>query len=196
MKGKEIFTREAAKANLYIKERPSYLNQKYILCDISVITHQFSHIHLKEGWKVFSSEGQVFAQTKANVTVEDPMAALRGDESPLSYMQAAVCYHQFFLYSMEQTNVNTSAIVDDERIRLLDLFGYWSFGKVKRSLNPIFFYDSLLHPVIIFFTYHRDGVDVVEKHIHRFDHVGYALKFQQRLWASSEKGTRESTFFD
>ncbi|ARI76184.1 hypothetical protein [Halobacillus mangrovi] len=194
MKGKQIFTREAAKPNLFIQECPSYLNNKFVLCDISVLVDQYSHIYLKDGWKVLSSEGKVFAQTKGNVRIENPMAAVRGDESPLSFMQAAVCFHQFNLFSTEHTNVNTSAIVDDERIRLLDLFGYWSFGHMKRSLNPVFFYDSLHHPVIIFFTYHRDSADIVEKHVHRFDHVGYALNFHQKVWASKEKQKRSSIF--
>ena len=58
--------------------------------------------------------------------------------------------------------------------RQLDLFGYWPFEHTLRSLNPIFFYDSLDHPVVIFFQrIERMGVECIAKHIHRFAKVGY-----------------------
>ncbi|MCA0985220.1 hypothetical protein LCL89_14400 [Halobacillus yeomjeoni] len=187
MEGKVMFTKDSTKENIYIKNRPPYHSEPHIICDLGILLDQFSQIRLKEGWSIHSSEGKVYAQSPSRAILK-PLCAIEGDESPFSYMQAAVCYHHLCSYSEEGASVVPESIVDDEWIRKLKLFGYWNFGEVRRSLNPIFFYDSLLHPVVIFFTCHHEGIEVIQKHIHRFDYEGYQLKYMERTWAMRDKG--------
>lgn len=183
MREKQLFTRDAFRPTFFIKERPPLVHQKYVKCDLSVLFDQFTHISLKYNWKLFSRQGQVYVESPLD-KVSLIMEAVEGDESPYSYIQAVSLYHQLSHYCPKKdTNVELNMIVDQDWIRSLDLFGYWSFGNPGRSLNPLFFYDSLLHPVVIFFTHHKEGMERINKNIHRFDHSGYTLKYHQRTWA-------------
>ncbi|RWZ51405.1 hypothetical protein EQV77_16750 [Halobacillus fulvus] len=187
MKGKVQFTRDAFRPNVSLKERPPYVEEKYVMCEIGVLLEQFSQLRLKSGWTIISRDGRVFAQSQKGQQCPF-MEAVIGDESPFSYVQAAILYHYLLEYSQsDHQTVDPDTILDDPWIQKLDLFGYWTFGKVERSLNPMFFYDSLLHPVVIFFTHHTEGVEHVVKHIQRFDHLGYGMRYHQRTWATSNR---------
>ncbi|UOR11639.1 hypothetical protein [Halobacillus amylolyticus] len=116
------------------------------------------------------------------------MRAIRGDESPLSYLQAAVCYHELHQYSYNKNpQWGPQRILDDRYIEQVTQMGLWPFITIIRSLDPIFFYDSLHHPVVIFYTYKSFGEESLQKHIHRFDFEGYGMKMNERSIAVNNK---------
>lgn len=183
MKNKTIFTREAARRNVHANS-PVYTNEAKVI-DLSPIVSQYSQLRLKSNWKILSSSGKIHSQENSDRSKHEAfMAGVTGDESPLSYLQATVCYHHLMEYSDQPTDVIPQAIIDDQYIVHMDLFHQWNFEAAKRSLNPIFFYDTLMHPAIIFFTFHREGSEVIQKHVHRFSYGSYKLKTLQRTWDS------------
>ncbi|WP_146817421.1 hypothetical protein [Halobacillus faecis] len=186
MRNKTIFTREAARRNVCSTHPPFLLDPSEESLKLNSIVSHYSQLRLKAGWNLFRRDGQIYAENKG-VEVEEPdwMDGIIGDESPLSYLQAAVCYHHVKEYSDQKTDVIQQAIIDDAYVRELDLFNQWMFGKVKRSFNPIFFYDSLHHPAVIFFTFHQEGVEVIQKHVHRFSTKSYNLKTLRRAWTDA-----------
>lgn len=185
MKNKTVFRREAAVKNIHVVHPPISFKDRSIVTDLSDVVSQYSQLRLKAGWHICSSLGQVYAVVKGvKVSTDELMSGVRGDESPLSYLQASVCYHHLMEYSDHKTGVISQAIIDDDYIAQLDLFGNWNFGSLNRSFNPIFFYDSLMHPAVIFFTHHQEGMEVIRKHVHRFSYESYKLKTLQRTWAT------------
>ena len=184
MKNKTVFKREAATKNIRVNHPPIFIRDSSEVVDLNDVVSQYSQLRLKEGWKICSSKGQVYSLINGvKVSPDDLMAGVIGDESPLSYLQACVCYHHLMEYSDHKTDVISQAIIDDEYIAQLDLFGNWSFGSFQRSFNPVFFYDSLMHPAVIFFTLHQEGMKAIQKHVHRFSYGSYKLKTLQRTWA-------------
>ncbi|SFK17580.1 hypothetical protein SAMN04487936_108138 [Halobacillus dabanensis] len=184
MKNKTVFRREAAAKNIRVFPPPIFFKDCPKTIDLSDVISQYSQLRLETGWHIFSSRGQVYAVVNGvKVSPDDLLAGVNGDESPLSYLQASVFYHHLMEYSDHKTGVISQAIIDDDSIAQLDLLGHWNFGSQKRSFNPIFFYDSLMHPAVIFFTYHQEGMEVIRKHVHRFSYESYKLKILQRTWA-------------
>ncbi|WJE15293.1 hypothetical protein QRD89_16445 [Halobacillus sp. ACCC02827] len=185
VRNKTIFTREAARRNIATMYLPIRRPGSPDILVLDPIIDQYSQLLLKPGWQLLCSKGSVFAQSETEtLPVNRMMEAVTGDESPLSYVQAAVCFHHLLDYSDHPTGVNAYTIMDDAFVRELDLLGQWKMGRWERSFNPIFFYDSLLHPAVILFTYHREGPGTIQKHIHRFAYQSYALQTMQRTWTS------------
>ncbi|SFG04257.1 hypothetical protein SAMN05216353_12025 [Halobacillus alkaliphilus] len=196
MRGKVLFTRGAAKKNVVVKGLPEYRHESGAVRDISVLVQQYSQLIVKGGWQVISQQGVVYARTADRGLKQDAMEAVGGDGSPLSYVQAASCYHHLSDYTKKGSCLSEASILDDSLVRNLDLFKEWSFGQVHRSLNPVFFYDSLLHPVVILFSHHKEGIETIQKSIHRFERQGYALKFQQRNWAVQNRGDEFPKYYN
>gem|GEM_PF-3921874 len=196
MRGKVLFYRGAAEKNIVVKGLPEYRHEPYAVRDISVLVQQYSQLIVKGGWQVISQQGVIYARTADDRLKRDAMEAVEGDGSPLSYIQAASCYHHLSDYTGKGSWLSEASILDDTLVRNLDLFKEWSFGQVQRSLNPVFFYDSLLHPVVIFFSHHKEGIETIQKSIHRFDCESYALKFQQRNWAIQDRGDEFSQYYN
>ncbi|WP_394218214.1 hypothetical protein [Halobacillus trueperi] len=183
MKNKVMFSREAARKNVCTKSYPPIPIRGSRILDLSSVVDQYSQLKLKAGWRIYTSFDYVYAMANEETDTDDLMAGITGDESPLSYLQAAVCYHHLMEYSVNKTDLISQAILDDDYLRQLNLMGKWNIRNIKRSLNPVFFYDSLMHPVVILFTYHQEGIQVIQKHIHRFNYGSYKLKTLQRNWA-------------
>ncbi|MYL36457.1 hypothetical protein [Halobacillus litoralis] len=187
MKGKTVFTREAAWRNvkgmgMSVRFPVTDNHRSY---DLSSIVEQYSQLKMKPGWEIFAQNGGVWGKQKENPAWERGfMKAVSGDESPLSYLQASNCYHHLREYTDETVHVLPQAILDDAYACTLDLFGAWPFGKQIRSFNPLFFYDSLFHPAVVFFTFHLEGRPIIQKHVHRFAHGSYELKTLTCTWAS------------
>lgn len=182
MKGRVIFTKESAKPNIHIS-LPLLIEQGDV--ELDNLVKQYSQIRLKPSWMLKRKNGKVVAVDRG--LYQPFMEAITGDESPFSYLQAALLYHDLANYESDDPVLIGDMILDDKAIQQMDMFGYWNFGQLDRSLNPLFFYDSLLHPVVIWFTHHREGVEHIVKHIHRFDHVYYTMKYHHRTWAVTNK---------
>ncbi|MFC7062961.1 hypothetical protein [Halobacillus seohaensis] len=147
------------------------------------VIQQFSQLMVKSSCTIKSEAGVVCAQNKETFQKDEPMAGVRGDESPLSYLQATVCYYELFKYDKSnQDSWSYERILDDSFIKNLEIVGMWPFEPSRKSLNPIFFYDSLHHPVVIFYTIQGDEEKYIQKHIHRFDCEGYNLKVGTRVF--------------
>ncbi|SIS42868.1 hypothetical protein [Salimicrobium flavidum] len=187
MSGKVTFKRSAVQSNVEGETTPAFSNLVYVIYDVSPVVKRFSQLRIKSGWQMECREKEVYA-ISPNQKKEQMMKGIIGDESPLSYIQAASCYHQLnnniagldFVWEEE-------AVIDDTYVTMLHYLGFWPFGDLSRSMNPLFFYDSLHHPVVIFFTYHREVKNTIVKHIHRFDYEGYGLKYGCRTWAIHNK---------
>ncbi|MBA2175344.1 hypothetical protein H0266_10590 [Halobacillus locisalis] len=183
MRNKMVFTRDATQMNIHLKERPTSAQSPYTMCDLSALIQQFSQLRLRNGWRIISEDGEIYAESAAGTQLVNFMDVVSGDESAFSYLQAASMYHVIRSFGPEES-VPIESILDDAWVRQLDLFGYWPFEHAMRSLNPIFFYDSLDHPVVIFFTHQKDGAECIAKHIHRFAKVGYGMKYHARPFAT------------
>ncbi|UOQ45682.1 hypothetical protein MUN89_07055 [Halobacillus salinarum] len=188
MKGKVVFTRQAAQSNVLGHRPPPLIKEKGVVCKLDEVIHKYSQLLVKNKWQVWYTEGKNYSFAMHSPEErKSPLSAVTGDGSPLSYLQAAVCYHELSNFKEDrEEGWDPNRIVDDYYIVLIDLLGGWPFEKWEQSLNPIFFYDSLKHPVVIFYTHHHEGVQTVHKHIHRFQHEGYELKWNQRVFAMSE----------
>ncbi|MYL49397.1 hypothetical protein GLV98_07865 [Halobacillus litoralis] len=185
MKNKTIFKREATFKNQINFPIPPIPLKTEESIRLDGVVHQYSQLSLKHGWSLLCSNNDVVANHYERGDEEEFMLSIAGDESPLSYVQAAMCYHHLLEYSHRRTDVISQAIIDDDYVRQLDLLRKWKLKKVNRSFNPLFFYDSFMHPAVIFFTYHVEGLEVIQKHVHRFDVGGsYKLRTLRRTWAT------------
>ncbi|WP_347862376.1 hypothetical protein U0355_04175 [Salimicrobium sp. PL1-032A] len=187
MADKVTFTRTAVQANVDVVVETSFINLLKLIYDMKPVVRRFSQLEVKSGWRLELKSKEIYAVSSKNKK-EDMMQGIRGDESPLSFIQAASCYHLLNTHiDSEQIPWDEEAIIDDVYVKTLVHHGLWPFGELARSMNPLFFYDSLNHPVVIFFTYHRERKNIIVKHIHRFDLVGYGLKYGSRTWAVRDK---------
>ncbi|MFD2922525.1 hypothetical protein [Halobacillus naozhouensis] len=184
MKGKIRFTRLAAQPNRSGMAVPQHLEAKNIICDLTPVVQQFSQLMVSSGNHIWSRAGHLHSFSQKDKAQQNPMAAIRGDESPLSYLQAAVCYHELQQYSYyKDMQWDSQRILDDPYIDRVTRLGLWPFRKMARSLDPIFFYDSLHHPVVIFYTYQNTDGESILKHLHRFNFEGYLLKMHTKIVA-------------
>ncbi len=188
MRQKIFFTKKAAEPNVAGKRMPSFINEEGIICKLDSFVHQFSQLIVKSGWNLWLHDGKVYSFFhKEPEQKKSLMAGIIGDESPLSYLQAAICYHKLLHFTNGRgERWDVKSLVDDSCIRHLDLLGEWPFELFSYSLNPVFFYDSLQHPVVVFYTFTNEGSEVIYKHIHRFDYSSYELKWNEKLFASSK----------
>ncbi|MGP4077090.1 hypothetical protein [Halobacillus sp. K22] len=196
MRGKVLFTREAAKRNIVVKKLPEFRHETCTARDISMIIQQYSQLIIKGNWQIINQQGIIYALAADCGRKMNAMEAVAGDGSPLSYIQAASCYHHLSDYTRKGSCLSEATILDDTLVRNLDLFKEWSFGQMNRSLNPVFFYDSLLHPVVIFFSHHKEGIETIQKSIHRFDRESYAFNFQQRIWAIHDRRDELPSYYN
>ncbi|MYL69794.1 hypothetical protein GLW00_02970 [Halobacillus litoralis] len=187
MRNKIMFTREAARRNIYSIPLPPLHAQSDEWLNLNAVVSHYSQLRLKPGWNLLRKEGHIYVENQEKeIAGAEWTDGIIGDDSPLFYLQAAVCDHHLNEYSIHKTSVIEEAIIDDAYVRGLDLLGQWDFGDIKRSLNPIFFYDSLDHPAVIFFTFHREGKRFLQKHIHRFSKRSYRLKVLHKTWMTNE----------
>ncbi|MCP3028066.1 hypothetical protein [Halobacillus sp. A5] len=182
MKGKVVFTRLAARPNCISSPLPPVLLFKGITCHLNPVVSQFSQLMVKSHHTIISSQGEVAAYFN-NQKQKDPMTAVQGDESPLSYLQAAICIQELQKYCIETDQEwHADQIMDNT------IFTYLLWSN-RKKYNPIFFYDSLNHPVIIFYTYHIGSSFYIIKHIHRFDYEGYCQKIGSKVISSGYDDT-------
>ncbi|SDJ23066.1 hypothetical protein [Salimicrobium halophilum] len=187
MTGKVTFKRTAVQTNVDGGRQPSFINLMHVIYDVKPVVERFSQLKVKAGWGLECRNRDIYA-ISPDQKKEEMMKSILGDESPLSYIQAASCYHLLNTHTdCQYISWDEDAVIDDSYVKTLDHYGFWPFGEIARSMNPLFFYDSLHHPVVVFFTYHREVKDVIVKHIHRFDYEGYGLKYGYRTWAVRNK---------
>lgn len=164
MGGKTVFKRSAVQSNIVAHIAPARPGSGPPLRDINPVVTSFSQLRVVK---------------EAGSTGADVMKKVAGDYSPLSYLQAAICYHLLNPHPGMESN----SVIDESYVEVLRSFDLWPFGDIARSLNPLFFRDSLDHPVVVFFTYHRAARETIVKHVHRFNREGYSLKYGSRTWA-------------
>ncbi|WP_163526923.1 hypothetical protein [Halobacillus ihumii] len=190
MKGKYRFTRLAAHPNRLGLAVPPHLEGDNIICDLTPVVQQFSQLIMSSNSYIWSRAGHLQSYNQKEKAQQNPMRAIKGDESPLSYLQAAVCYRELQQYSYyKDMQWDSQRILDDQYIDKMTRLGLWPFKKMIRSLDPIFFYDPLHHPVVIFYTYQSTDGESIIKHLHRFDYEGYELKTHSRMIASNDESS-------
>ncbi|MFC7321838.1 hypothetical protein [Halobacillus campisalis] len=184
MRGKVYFTRLAAQPNYRTGPLPPMLFHEGVTFNLQTVVQQFSQLLIKPYYEIRSEDGMVYARHTSNRTFEDVMKGIYGDESPLSYLQAVICFYELNKYSPSfKEKWSYIRILDDAFVKYLRVLGAWPFEDFIRSLNPIFFYDSLQHPVIIIYTIQGNSELTITKHIHRFDYDSYCLKEYSRAIA-------------
>ncbi|MFG6147952.1 hypothetical protein [Halobacillus sp. B23F22_1] len=187
MQRKTVFTRLAARPNFKVSSPPPVLFYNGVTCHLNTLVHQFSQLTTKPDYQIVSNAGQVYASSERNRFKEEEMFAVSGDSSPLSYLQASVCYHELKRYSEDNSSDwQVDQIIDDFLISRFQEIHLWPFCLQMNGWNPIFFYDLLDHPVVIFYTYHSDVCSYVLKHTHRFAHTSYHQKVDSKVELTGE----------
>jgi hypothetical protein len=177
------------------------------------IVNGFSHLSVKEGFKLrayqFSSEmageGVIYAIpsnsrlpkiSKVYVlnneaapgpedALEDFMEAIAGDRSPLSYLQAAICYHKLHDFGYYWDNWAQDRILpevenhsDSHRFvvtsvaELVEQGMQFNIKDFPESLFPRFYYEDN-KPVITFYTFNDVEYEKFIRYKHVFPKDGY-----------------------
>lgn len=98
---------------------------------------------------------------------EDKMMAIDGNRSPLSYLQAAIAYHELNEFGAMWHGVSWG---QDEMIYVESLPLGNEFGEAEDALDivePHFFYNDTGHPTVVFHTINN----IITKKLLRYTHV-------------------------
>lgn len=136
---------------------------------------------------------------KPKSAIEDFMKAIDGDRSPLSYLQAAICYHDLHEYGAMWHGVSWG----EDQILPIDDSDYIESGNVKDYLesieswvelkeipdilSPHFFYENG-HPIIIFYTMNPIGTMKLNRYIHTFNNGDYTQVVTQEVIGEGSRG--------
>nr|WP_318539769.1 hypothetical protein [Terribacillus saccharophilus] len=118
--------------------------------------------------------------------LDDFMEAIEGDKSPLSYLQAAICYHELhefgaFWHSVswgedrilpdeDENQYDYSPVTDIADLKEIDF--KLKTQELPESLFPRFYYDNSI-PVISFYTINDVGQVKLIRYKHVFSTDGY-----------------------
>ncbi|WP_224773325.1 hypothetical protein [Metabacillus idriensis] len=133
------------------------------------------------------SDEQSMEHPKPDFACENVMHAVDGDYSPLSYLQAAIAYHELGEFGAMWHGCYWSA----EDILPLDEYEYkeaesvkdylytlddWSeFKTIPTSLRPAFFFKND-RPTIVFYTKNDIGMIKLSRYTHTFEKESYVQK--------------------
>ncbi|KEZ52799.1 hypothetical protein AZ46_0201445 [Metabacillus indicus LMG 22858] len=115
------------------------------------------------------------------------MFAVDGDRTPLSYLQAAVVYHELGEFGISRQTSYWSAddiLPLDEKlyeqadsvVDYLYTLGDWNeFKTIPPTLRPIFYYEND-HPTVVFYTKNDVGMIKLSRYTHTFEKDSYKQK--------------------
>ncbi|WP_203289927.1 hypothetical protein [Metabacillus sp. cB07] len=115
------------------------------------------------------------------------MFAVDGDRTPLSYLQAAVVYHELGEFGISRQTSYWSAddILPlneklyeqaDSVVDYLYTLGDWNeFKTIPPTLRPIFYYEND-HPTVVFYTKNDVGMIKLSRYTHTFEKDSYKQK--------------------
>lgn len=117
------------------------------------------------------------------------MQAVDGDYSPLSYLQAAIAYHEIGEFGALWHGCYWSAgdilPIDEDEYKVansvvdyLYTLGEWNeFKTIPPSLRPVFFYENE-RPTVVFYTKNDVGMVKLSRYTHRFEKDSYVQKVE------------------
>lgn len=192
--------------------------------DPEVIIRSFSQLKVKEGYKLVgyqfveggNGNGIVWAlpsgahfpspnecdtldyflsPPKPVSALDDYMIAVDGDRSPLSYLQAAVAYHELREFGAMWHGISWGRdeicphIDDEEDDEFEDPFYEWTMLEEEPEIiEPHFYYNYEGHPVIVFHTINDIGEITWNRYTHVFSKEDYTLDEQVTCIGSAGMG--------
>lgn len=132
------------------------------------------------------NECEFLDMPKPNFAI-DPMKIIKGDKSPLSYLQASIAYHELKEFGAIWHGVSwgfheiispydeNKQFYNDEDIQCNTI------ECNTRVWEPHFYYNDNNEPTIIFYTSYNKGNHLFIKFKHTFSKVDYTVKVEERI---------------
>jgi hypothetical protein len=126
---------------------------------------------------------------KPDFAYDQVMMAVDGDYSPLSYLQAAIAYHEIGEFGALWNGCYWSAgdilPIDEDEYRVansvvdyLYTLGDWNeFKTIPPSLRPVFYYENE-RPTVVFYTKNDVGMVKLSRYTHTFEKDSYVQKVE------------------
>lgn len=164
-----------------------------------------------------SLKGEFLEPPKPAFAEDDFMVAIEGDNSPLSYLQAAILLHELHEFgamwhgcswnedeilpkidNYEDEILSQMDDYDDEieeevkyRVSVEDYLKYvhpWhELKEIPEILNPHFFYKDN-HPTVVFYTINDIGSYTLNRYTHIFDRDSYVQKVNREVIGTGGAG--------
>ncbi|WP_214825553.1 hypothetical protein [Exiguobacterium algae] len=115
---------------------------------------------------------------KPRVALDDFMEAIEGDASPLSYLQAAIAYHELHEFGAMWHGVSWWEF----EILTSDNTYEWEFTEgysMPDLMDPHFYYNSAGKPVVVFHTLNPIGSASLSRYEHTFESNRYGMKCER-----------------
>ena len=115
---------------------------------------------------------------KPEMALDDFMEAIDGDGSPLSYLQAALAYHELQEFGAMWHGVSWW----ESEILTSDNTYEWEFTEghsMPDLMEPHFYYNSAGKPVVVFHTLNPIGSPSLSRYEHTFEPSRYGMKCER-----------------
>ncbi|KWW21726.1 hypothetical protein AS888_04240 [Peribacillus simplex] len=128
--------------------------------------------------------------------LSDYMQVIEGDKTPLSYLQAAISYHELkeFGAQWHGTSWGRNVILPQQEESGEESFGRYIYNEWEmieeepEIKEPYFYYSKEGNPVIVFQTINDIGTVTWNKYVHVFSKDDYTLKVEQTCIATGGCG--------
>jgi hypothetical protein len=139
-------------------------------------------------------EDYFLSPPKPDFALNDFMEVMEGDNSPLSYLQATIAYHELHEYGAMWHGISWGRDVIlpvDEDIETRSYQYRWEFeeGEVEPEIvEPQFYHNEEGNPVIIFYTINDIGTVTLNRYEHIFNKENYTLSVNKTCIATAGAG--------
>lgn len=127
----------------------------------------------------YEREDGIIKPIKPKYALDSFMQALDGDKSPLSYLQAAVLYHEINEYGTSWHYISWKQEV------ILPVY----YVEEPETINPHFYYDEDENPIIVFYTINDIGTITLNEYKHIFSKENYDFKIEKKILGTAGEGT-------
>lgn len=138
-----------------------------------------------------TQDGILLNLPKPMNSLDDFMMAIEGDKTPLSYLQAAVLYHELCEYGASWHSISWGRDIILPIEGNLDGISNYEWDMFKEEpdiINPHFYYDENNVPVVVFYTINDIGTVSLKEYIHTFEKNSYTLKVAVNYIAEAGMG--------
>lgn len=135
------------------------------------------------------SENDFLYIEKPDFTLDNFMEAIDGDKSPLSYLQAAIVFHELNEYGAVGHNMSWRRDIILPYLGALSHEYEWEILENEpERIEPYFYYNAEGHPVIVFFTINDVYTITLNRYEHIFSHDNYTLTVNRHCIATAGYG--------
>ncbi|MET1248966.1 hypothetical protein ABWW58_09285 [Sporolactobacillus sp. STCC-11] len=129
---------------------------------------------------------------RPNIALSDFMSAIEGDQTPLSYIQASVVYHELHEFGALWHGVSwgrDQILPLNEDSEVLENDYDWDMNEpIPDIIEPNFYYNSKGNPVVIFYTINDIGQVTLNRYVHTFNKENYTLDVKHTVIAEGGSG--------